>query len=77
MITPSYSITATERVLPNLALDFTTASLDARVTFTRTTDATHPATYVASTGYITTAANNAARFDYDPVALTCKGLLIE
>jgi hypothetical protein len=77
MITPSYSITATERVLPNLALDFTTASLDARVTFTRTTDATHPASYVASTGYITAATDNQARFDYDPIALTCKGLLIE
>ena len=77
MITPSFSLTATERVLPNLALDFTTASLDARVTFTRTTDATHPASYVASTGYITAATDNQARFDYDPIALTCKGLLIE
>jgi hypothetical protein len=35
MITPSFSLTATERVLPRLALDFTTASLDPRVTFTR------------------------------------------
>ena len=77
MITPSFSPTATERVLPKLALDFTTASLDSRITFTRTTDATHPATYVASTGYITAATNNQPRFDYDPVALTCKGLLIE
>ena len=37
MITPSFGLTATERVLPKLALDFTTASLDPRVTFTRTT----------------------------------------
>jgi hypothetical protein len=29
MITPAYSITATERVLPKMALDFTTATLDA------------------------------------------------
>lgn len=77
MITPSFSLTATERVLPKLALDFTTASLDARVTFTRTTDATHPATYTNSSGYITAATNNQPRFDYDPVSLVCKGLLIE
>lgn len=77
MITPSFSLTATERVLPKLALDFTTASLDSRVTFTRTTSATNPATYVASNGYITLASNNAARFDFDPVTLVCKGLLIE
>ena len=36
MITPSYGLTATERVLPRLALDFTTAILDPRITFTRT-----------------------------------------
>lgn len=77
MITPSFSITATERVLPKLALDFTTASLDSRVTFTRTTDATAPATYVNSSGYITAATNDQPRFDYDPVTLACKGLLIE
>ena len=35
MITPAYSFTAMERVLPRLALDFTTASLDSRVTITR------------------------------------------
>ncbi len=77
MITPSFSLTATERVLPKLALDFTTASLDSRVTFTRTTGASNPATYVSSTGYITSATNNQPRFDYDPITLTCKGLLIE
>jgi hypothetical protein len=77
MITPSYSITATERVLPKLALDFTTASLDPRVTFTRATSASNPATYTASTGFITLATNNQPRFDYDPITLVCKGLLIE
>lgn len=77
MITPSLSLTATERVLPKLALDFTTASLDSRITFTRTTDATHPATYVNSSGFVTAATNNQPRFDYDPVTLACKGLLIE
>jgi hypothetical protein len=49
MITPSFGLTATERVLPKLALDFTTASLDSRVTFTRT-GAT--ATRTNSSGYI-------------------------
>jgi hypothetical protein len=77
MITPSLGLTATERVLPKLALDFTTALLDSRVTFTRTTGASNPATYTNSNGVITTATNNQPRFDYDPVTLACKGLLIE
>lgn len=77
MITSSFSLTATERVLPRLALDFTTASLDPRVTFTRTSGASNPATYIDSSGVITAATNNQPRFDYDPVTLVCKGLLIE
>jgi len=77
MITPSFGLTATERVLPKLALDFTTGLLDGRMTFTRTTDATHPATYVNSSGVVTAATNDQPRFDYDPVTLACKGLLIE
>lgn len=77
MITPSFGLTATERVLPKLALDFTTASLDPRITFTRTTDATYPATYINSSGILTSATNNQPRFDYNPTTLVCKGLLIE
>lgn len=77
MITPAFNLTATERVLPRLALDFTTASLDSRVTVTRTTGASNPATYVASSGYIASASNNEPRFDYDPVSKICRGLLIE
>lgn len=77
MITPAFGLTAIERVLPRLALDFTTATLDPRVTFTRTTNATNPATYIDSSGAITAATNNQPRFDYDPVTLVCKGLLIE
>lgn len=77
MITPAFGLTATERVLPRLALDFTTASLDPRITFTRTTGASNPATYINSSGVITAATNNQPRFDYDPVTLVCKGLLIE
>lgn len=77
MITPAFGLTATERVLPRLALDFTTASLDPRITLTRTTGASNPATYIDSSGVITAATNNQPRFDYDPVTLVCKGLLIE
>lgn len=74
MITPSFNLTATERVLPKLALDFTTASLDPRVTFTRSGDT---ATVINSSGYVETVLANTPRFDYDPSTLACKGLLIE
>jgi hypothetical protein len=78
MITPSFGLTATERVLPKLALDFTTASLDPRVTFIRTTGASNPATYIDSNGYIASATNNQPRFDYTlATGGVCKGLLIE
>ena len=74
MITPGYSPTATERVLPRMALDFTTASLDSRVTVTR---ALNTATRVNSLGFVETVNANLPRFDFDPISLTCKGLLIE
>jgi hypothetical protein len=74
MITPGFSLTATERVLPKLALDFTTASLDPRITFTR---ALNTATVTNSSGYIVGINADLPRFDYDPVTLACKGLLIE
>jgi hypothetical protein len=74
MITPSFGLTATERVLPSMALDFTTASLDSRVTFTRSGNT---ATVVNSSGLIATINANLPRFDFDPVTLACKGLLIE
>ena len=74
MITPSFSLTATERVLPSMALDFTTASLDSRVTFTRSGNT---ATVVNSSGDVANINADLPRFDFDPLALTCKGLLIE
>lgn len=73
MITPAYNITATERVLPRLALDFLTGALDARITFTRASTAT----FVGSNGLIQTAAINAPRFDYNPTTLAANGLLVE
>jgi hypothetical protein len=66
MITPSYLLTATERVLPRLALDFTTASLDPRVTFTRSGNT---ATVTNSSGVIVAVNADIPRFDFDPVTL--------
>jgi len=74
VITPAYAPTATERVLPRMALDFTTGTLDPRVTVTR---ALNTATAVNSSGNIAIVNANLPRFDYDPVTLAPKGLLIE
>lgn len=56
-----------------LDLDFTTGVLDPKITFTRTTTAT----YINSAGVVTVTAINVPRFDYDPVTLAARGLLIE
>ena len=56
-----------------LSLDFTTGVLDPRLTFTRSTTGT----FINSSGYVTSAAINAPRFDYDPTTLAPRGLLIE
>ena len=75
MITPAYSPTATERVLPRLALDFTTAVLDGRVTVTRALDT---ATRINSSGFVEVVNANLPRFDYTlNTGGACKGLLIE
>jgi hypothetical protein len=74
MITPNYLMTATQSVLPNLALDFTTAILDSRVTFTRSGNT---ATVTNSSGVIVGINANLPRFDFNPTTLICKGLLIE
>jgi hypothetical protein len=74
MITPSYALTATERVLPRLTLDFTTAVLDPRITFTRSGNT---ATVVNSSGFVVGVNADIPRFDYNPVGLACNGLLIE
>ena len=74
MITPAFSLTATERVLPRLALDFTTASLDPRITFTRV-GAT--ATRVNASGFVESVAADTPRFDFNSITLVCRGLLIE
>lgn len=61
-------------VSPSLNLNFVRNNrLDPRITYSRSTTAT----YVGSDGYIKTAAINAPRFEYDPVLLAPRGLLLE
>ena len=74
MITPAYSSTAPARILPAMSLDFTAASLDSRVTFSR---AGNTATVVNISGTIVTVNANIPRFDYDPITHVCRGLLVE
>lgn len=60
--------------VPSLTLDFAgTGTLDSSVTFTRSTTAT----YINSSGFITNAAINVPRFNYNPSTLASLGLLIE
>jgi hypothetical protein len=73
MITPSYALTSTERVLPRLALNFTTGVLDPRITFTRASIAT----YTDNFGVLKTATANSPRFDHNPVTGESLGLLVE
>jgi hypothetical protein len=61
-------------ITPNFSLDFTTATLDPKVVVTR---ALNTATRINSLGFVETVNANLPRFDYDPVTLACKGLLIE
>lgn len=59
---------------PTLNLDFATAILDSRVSFTR---ALATATRVNSSGFIEVVPADTPRFDYDPITKTCRGLLVE
>lgn len=58
---------------PSWSLDFTTGSLPSGVTFTGPANAA----YYASNGNLSLSTLNTPRFDYDPVALTRRGLLYE
>lgn len=59
---------------PSLDLRFTAGGgLDPRITFTRAS----AGSYFDYTGTLQSAATNVARFDYDPVTLAARGLLIE
>jgi len=59
---------------PALSLDFTSATLDPRITFARS-GAT--ATRVNASGFIEAMAADTPRFDFNSISLACKGLLIE
>jgi hypothetical protein len=58
---------------PALDLNFLSGSLDSRVTFTRASTARA----YNSSGVLTSYTTDTPRFDYDPVTLAPKGLLIE
>jgi len=58
---------------PSLSLNFTSGVLDPRITFTRASTAT----YFNSSGVLTSAAINEARFDHNPTTLAALGLMIE
>lgn len=58
---------------PSLGLNFLGGALDSRLTFTRASTAWA----YNSAGTLTSYATNAPRFDYDPVTLAAKGLLLE
>lgn len=58
---------------PTVVFNFLSGSLDPRITFTRASSAT----YFNSSGTLTSAATDVARFDYNTSTLTPLGLLIE
>lgn len=74
MITPSYAATASERILPSVLIDFTTAITDSRVVTTR---ALNTATRTNSSGALEIVNANLPRYDFDPTTLVCRGQLIE
>lgn len=61
-------------ITPSLNLDFVSASLDSRITFAR---ALNTASRVNSSGLFEVVNADVPRFDYDPLTLACRGLLIE
>lgn len=74
LLASTFLTSGSGRLVPRLTLNFLTgAPLDSRITFTRTTTAT----FVGSNGLIQSAAINGPRFDYNPVTLAPRGLLIE
>lgn len=65
----------TRMALESRAMEFNFLSgvLDPRITYTRSGVATR----INSSGLVTAVSDNVPRFDFDPVTLVCRGLLIE
>lgn len=59
---------------PSVNFDFTTSVLDARINFSRSLNT---ATRINASGFIEQINADLARFDFNPVTLACRGLLIE
>lgn len=74
MISSVFEPAATGRLQANAAFDFTQAAVDPRITFAR---AGATATRVNASGFVEGVAADAPRFDFDPVTLACRGLLVE
>jgi hypothetical protein len=70
MITPSYGLTATERVLPSFTLDWTTGLVQSTVDVTRA----GVATFIGSDGLLQSASADTQRIDY---STGVAGLLVE
>jgi hypothetical protein len=63
---------------PSLNLDFAnTQRLDPRITWSRADTANYQATRINQFGLVEKMPLGAPRFDFDPVTMKCKGLLIE
>jgi hypothetical protein len=69
----STTLSSRRGLSPALFLDFLQPYLDSRITFSRGTGATR----VNASGFIEMVGNTEPRFDYDPVTLAPRGLLIE
>ncbi len=61
-------------ITPAFSLDFQSAVLDPRITFTR---AANTATRVNASGFVEAVSADTARFNYNSITLACLGLLIE
>lgn len=71
---PATTVAGLDDSAASLSLDFLSGVLDSRITYT---NATANRTYYNSSGVLSYAAANTARFDYNPSTLAARGLLVE
>jgi hypothetical protein len=74
VILSSFSQSSNGRLQEAANFDFTRAAADPRISFAR---AGATATRINSNGFIEAVAADTPRFDFDPVTLACRGLLVE